>query len=261
MTSSRQIRAITGLAGLLLAGSRLWCQESPSLGEVARETRKDHSTSGRVSGKQLLSEEDDGPDSTGLWRLRTCVYAGCYELSISLPKSPKWIPAAGEPRRILIPVQGYEEDASHAIRIYAAEGLARGNTIDVARRTLLQSWFARPEYFGQGARLTRDEHSAMNATSVVTTRFTIPGNKVEYRGTSVVANAWDANHAFACVFREDDADTASSICDAIINSAQSQVLLPPPKQPRIRPYHPPQYYPENDPADDPPQDAGDDDAQ
>ena len=58
---------------------------------------------------------------------------------------------------MLIPVPGYEEDPSRAIRVYAAESNDVRTFVDAFKRTFLQGWFARPEYFGQSAELLRDE--------------------------------------------------------------------------------------------------------
>jgi hypothetical protein len=227
-----------------------WAQDSasPSIADVARATRQAHASPGHVAGKELLNEEEDGPDTTGVWRLDACTLATtCYEISVTLPKSLKWTRLAAEPRPVLIPVLGQLADTSHAVRLYAAENLAPLNTIDVARRTLLQSWFGRPEYFGHEAQLLRDEHLSMNATTLVVTHFTIAEGAVNYRGVSVLAAAYNDNHGFACVYRDEDINQASSICDAIIKSADSHMLMDPPKRPATPKYRtPPQYYPEND---------------
>jgi hypothetical protein len=223
---------------------------NPSLADVARATRQEHAAPGHVPGKQLVDEEEDGPDSTGVWRLDACTLTStCYEVSITLPKSPKWTRLPSESRPVLIPLQNQEADMSHAIRLYAAENLAPANTLDVARRTLLQSWFARPEYFGHEAQLLRDEHLSMNSTSLVVTHFTVAGGAVKYRGVSVLAGAYNDNHGFACVYREEDASAASSVCDAIIKSVDSHMLMDPPRRPAPKYHNPPHY--EDDPADSP----------
>lgn len=238
-------------------GVGAWAQESsPSLGDVARQTRKKHLAAGHAVTKQIASEEEDGPDSSGIWRVRLCSRTPCYELSITLPKSPKWSRPASEPRPVLIPLLDYEEDSSHAIRVYAAESLGPPYpSIDVAKRIFLQGWFARPEYFGQGARLVLDEHVSIDGYQSLMTHFTLTGGGLKYRGLSVVASSANGNYGFACVFREEDSSAASSVCDAIVKSARNQVLEP--AKPRVYPMYqdPPQYYPRYDePRDDPPQD-------
>ena len=148
------------LAGLFLgAGLGAWGQDSSgqSLGDVARKTRQEHSAAGRVAAKQPLNEEDGGPDAGGVWRMRLCTLIPCYELSVTLPKNPRWSRAAEQPRPVLIAVPGHEEDSGHAIRVYAAESNDLKYTVDTFKRAFLQGWFARPEYFGQAARLARDE--------------------------------------------------------------------------------------------------------
>jgi hypothetical protein len=233
----------------------VWAQgtSSQSLGEIARRTRKQREAPGHVAGKLLVNEEEDGPDTTGVWRLPACTLpTTCYEISVTLPKNQKWTRLTSEPRPVLIFVPGHEGDMSHAIRLYAAEDLAPTAALDMARRTLLQSWFARPEYFGRSARQLRDEHLSMNSTSLVVTHFVVPSGAVNYRGVSVLAGAYNDNHGFACVFREEDASQASSICDAIISSAESQMLIDPVQKPVSQKPH---ASPDNcdcDPGDDPP---------
>ncbi len=50
----------------------VWAQDSSglSLGDLARKTRKEHSEPGHVSGMQLVTEEEDGPYTTGIRRVR-----------------------------------------------------------------------------------------------------------------------------------------------------------------------------------------------
>lgn len=133
---------------------------SPSLGDVARKTRKEHSSASHLPAKQVTNEEEDGPDAGGVWRVRLCSRTPCYELSIALPKNPRWIRPTAAPRPVLIPLVGHEDDMSHAIRVYAAESIGPAYpALDVAKRTFLQAWFARPEYFGP--RLTQDERIEM----------------------------------------------------------------------------------------------------
>lgn len=231
--------------------------EAPSLGDAARTARKEHATlygtaGNRTATKQLSSEEEGGPDSSGVWRTRMCTESQipCYELSIALPKTPKWSRAADPPRPALIPVPGKENDAAHAIRVYVAESVGPMYLIDVAKRTFLQSWFARPEYFGQAARLLRDERVKIDNYDATITHFTVLSAAAQYRGQSVLSATPYGNFGFACAFREEDGNTADSICDAIIKSAKIQTLQP--RRLTAYPIQPPQS---EDPPDDPPDDA------
>lgn len=258
------------LAGFALGvGLGAWGQDSSgqsssgqsssgqSLGDVARKTRQEHSAAGHVAAKQPLNEEDDGPDAGGVWRMRLCTLIPCYELSITLPKDPKWSRAAEQPRPVLIPVSGHEEDSSHAIRVYAAESNDLKYNMDSFKRAFLQGWFARPEYFGQAARLVRDEHVQIDWSTGTITHFTIATAALKYRGLSVVAATPYGNYGFACVYREEDSTVAAVICDAIIKSAQYQELQPS----YIRRVYPPANAPPEDPPDDPPDNSPDDDPQ
>lgn len=235
-------------------GACVWAQDaSPSLGDVARKTRKEHSSVAHVPARQVTNEEEDGPDAGGVWRVRLCSRTPCYELSIALPKSPRWIRPKAEPRPVLIPLQGHAEDLSRAIRIYAAESLGPSYpSLDVAKRAFLQGLFARPEYFGQSARLVLDEHISLDGGPATITHFTLISDEIKFRGLGVIASAANGNYGFACAFREEDSSAASSICDAIVKSARSQALEP--SRPRFYPtYQSPQYYPRyDDPPDDPP---------
>ena len=250
----RGSRILAALA--LLASSGAFAQDSsgPSLGDVARKTRQEHAAPDRVAGKQLVNEEEDGPDTTGIWRVRLCSRTPCYELSIALPKSPKWTRAKAEPRPVLIPVPGAETDSNRVIRIYAAEslGTAPYSPVDGAKRVFLQGWFARPEYFGQAARIALDEHVQIDGANATISHFTVTGDTSKYRGLSIVATTPNGSYGFACAFREEDTSAASSICDAIVKSARSQALEPG-KRPVYPNYEPPEYDPRYDP-DDPPDD-------
>jgi hypothetical protein len=221
---------------------------SPSLGDIARKIRKEHSSASHVPAKQVTNEEEDGPDAGGVWRVRLCSRTPCYELSIALPKDPRWIRPTAAPRPVLIPLLGHEDDMSHAIRVYAAESIAAPYpALDVAKRTFLQGWFARPEYFGQGARLTQDERIEVEGGQGVITHFTVISGGIKFRGLGVVATAPNGNYGFACTFLDEDTNTAHSICDAIVRSAHGQLLEP--SRVQVYPNYYPPYYPR---YDDPP---------
>jgi len=228
-----------------------------TLGDVARKTRKERAASDHAPSRQLVNEEEDGPDTTGVWRVRLCSRTPCYELSIALPKSPKWKRAAEQPRPALIPLAGPQEDPDRVIRVYVGESLEHMCSIDGAKRTFLQGWFARPEYFGRAAHIVLDEHTMVDNFQAIISHFIVAGDAVKYRGMSVVSMTPNGNYGFACVFREQDATAAASICDAIIKSARGQMLEP--SRPRYyptyqdpQPYYP-QYYPQNDPHEEDPE--------
>ena len=254
-TSSSTVRRWLVLAALTLCViSGAWAQDSSdqSLGDVARKTRKEHAAPDHVPGKQLVNEEEDGPDTTGIWRVRLCSRTPCYELSIALPKSPKWTRAKAEPRPVLIPLPGVEADSNRVIRIYPAESLGGVpySPVDGAKRVFLQSWFARPEYFGQAARIVLDEHVQIDGANATISHFTVTGDAGKYRGLSIVATTPNGSYGFACAYREEDANAASSTCDAIVKSARSQALEPG-KRPVYPNYEPPEYYPQRYDPDDP----------
>jgi hypothetical protein len=247
--------ALAGLA--LYTGLGAWGQDSTaqpssgqSLGDVARKTRQEYSATGHVAARQRVNEEDDSPDRSGVWRVKSCTRTPCYQLSITLPKNAKWTREKEEPRPVLIPLAGHEDDPHHAIRVYAAESLGPAySPNDIATRTFLQGWFARPEYFGQAARLVRLDHAKINNLDATIAQFTVQNSTTKYRGLSVAGASPYGNYAFACVFCEEDAGAASSICDAVIKSAAMQTL-----QPRRLPEYQ-EYSPQ---PDDPPDDAPDD---
>jgi len=143
-----------------------------------------------------------------------------------------------------------DKSSDHSVRVYAAGLLEPQYPFDPARRTLLQGWFAKPEYFGQSAHIVRDEDFRLDGYEAVISHFTITAASGNYRGLSIVAGSPNGNYGFACVFREEDSAAATSICDAIVQSAQNQVLQPAPP-PQIQP-DPPSEDPADDPPDDPP---------
>jgi hypothetical protein len=246
------------VAGLLMLGcmaSPAQDSSAPSLGDLARKTRAERSAPGHVAGKQLVNQEEDGPDTTGVWRIQLCSRTPCHELSVTLPKNPAWKRAADEPRPVLIPLPGATQDPKAEIRLYNAESLGPlYSPLDGAKRVFLQGWFSRPEYFGQGARTLLDEHVQVDNDQGLVSHFSVMSGATKYRGLSIVVGIGTGNYGFACVYRERDADEAGSICDAIINSAHSEVLEPGtrPKYPSYR--KPPQYYPGDDPPEDSPAD-------
>jgi hypothetical protein len=281
ITIRRSIQKSITVAALFLCASLLaFAQdpicETPSLGDVARQTRKDNSAPGHVAGKQLSDEEEDGPDTTGVWRVRLCTKTPCYELSVALPKDAKWTRSKDEPRPVLIPLpsqdKSQDKNAGQVIRLYAAQfPLGPGpyytsvngqnyttfpGQVDASKRLLLQSWFSRPEYFGQGARISQDEHVQVDNSNAVISHFSVAAGETKFLGLSIIVASNNGNYGFACVYREEDAGGAASICEAILRSARSQAL-----DPGIRPlfpgYQSPQYYPYypriDDPAPDPPQ--------
>lgn len=249
----RALAAVILAVSVLWAGLGAWAQDSSSqpLGDVARKTRQERASAAHVPAKQPASEGDDGPDSGAVWRLRLCTLTPCYELSVTLPKSPKWSRSTQVPWAVLIPVTGHEEDASRAIRVYAADSTDLKFTVDTFKRAFLQGRFARTDYFGQSARLTRDEHVPLDWSTGTITHFTITTDALKYRGLSVVAASPYGNYGFACVFREEDSAAGTSICDAIIKSAHYQELQPS----YIHPVYPQTQDPEPyDPqSDDPPE--------
>jgi len=228
------------VALVLSAISYLAAQDAqgPSLGDFARSERKERSTPGHAGARRVFSEEDDGPDPGGVWRADLCVQTQmlCYDLSVTLPQTLKWVRAADPPRPVLIAVPG-QTDPAHVIRVYAAE-LLPPYFLDLSKRTFLQSWFARPEYFGQSARIVLDEHVRINNWNAVISHFTVESGADKYHGVSVVAASGYGNHGFACTYPDEDASVAGSICDALIQSASAQIL-----QPRQLPIYPGPYYP------------------
>jgi hypothetical protein len=227
---------------------------APSLADVARKTRQENSTPGHVAGKQLMNDEDDGPDTTGVWRVRLCTNNPCYELSVTLPKDAKWTRAKDQPRPVLIPLPGQKADASRDIRLYAAvmpfgSQPSAFNPLDGSKRLFLQSWFSRPEYFGHAARISLDERMTIDMSPAVISHFSVDDAQNKYLGLGLIAASPNGNYGFACVYREEDANAAASVCDAIIHSAHSQSLAP--AQPQgYRPYQGPQYYPYSPRIDD-----------
>jgi hypothetical protein len=230
---------------------------SPSLGDVARSTRKEHASADHVTAKQVTDEDVDGPDAGGVWRVELCLQMPCHEFAITLPKSLKWSREASEPRPVYISLPGHEGDRNHAIRVYAAHAIPRTYYgYDSGTKIFLQSWFARPEYFGQAARIVQRQGVVVDGRGATIAHFTVASGVVKFRGASVVALTSYGEFGFACVFREEDAGDAASICDAIIASARSPSLQPVP--PRYYPNYPgygsPGYVPRNDPPSDPPED-------
>ncbi len=222
-------------------------QDSPaqSLGDVARKTRQERSAPSHVPARRVAAEDFDGPDASGVWRMRLCTISPCSELSITLPKTPKWSRAVEEPKPVLIPVAGHEDEPNRAIRVYAGQSIDLKYFADGFKRTFLQGWFARPEYFGQSAQLLRDEHVPLDFSNGTVTHFTITTATLKFRGLSVIAGSNQGNFGFACVFREEDSAVGTSICEAIVKSARYQEL----QSSFIRKVYPPA----DDPPDDPPE--------
>lgn len=217
------------IAGLLIfcAGVYVSGQDSPSpsLGDVARQSRTEHASPGQTAAEHSLNEDEDGPDASGTWQVRLCPQLPCDVLSITLPKTSKWSRAADPPRPVLIPVPGEGNDPAHAIRVYAADSIEGRAYLESADKTFLQGWFARPQYFGRAARLERIERVKIDNYDAKITHFSVeaaPG----YHGLSVVSATAYGNFGFACVFRDEDASAAANVCDAIVKSARFQTIRP-----------------------------------
>ena len=249
-TRAWMLVALLSCAGLGALAQDSSGQDSParSLGDVARKTRQERSAPSHAPARKVAAEDFDGPETSGVWRMRLCTVTPCYELSIALPKNPKWSRATLEPRPVLIPVPGHDKDSSRAIRVYSGESSDPKYFVDDFKRTFLQAWFARPEYFGQSAQLLRDEHVPIDFTNGTITRFTITTATFKYRGLGVVAGSNQGNFGFACVFREEDSAVGTSICDAIVKSARYQEL-----QSFVRKVYPPVDDPPDAPDEDDPQ--------
>lgn len=245
MRSPGTIRVVFAIVAIgcacLLAPAQDSTTPAPSLGDLARKTRRENSSPGHVRGKTLEDEENDGPDTTGVWRVRLCTRTPCYELSIVLPRELKWTRQKEEPRAVLIPLPGVQEDAGRVIRVYVAESPGSiYSQPDQAKRTFLQGWFARPEYFGRAAHIDFDQHVSVDGAFGILSYFTVVTTP-KYRGVSVITSSPNGAYGFACAFREQDLSAALSICEAIVKSTRAQALVPAPL---------PAYEPD-DPPDDP----------
>ena len=245
-------RALSALVCSICLYPAVWSQEpglAPSLGDLARREREERSA--HSAARQTLSNEEDGPDHSGVWHVQLCTLTQvpCYDLAVTLPKTLKWRRAEDQPRPVLISLPGLEDDPSHSIRVYVAQALPPMYAINIAKRTLLQSWFSRPEYFGEPARLVRDEHVKIDNSDAAITQFVVGSGAAKYRGLSVVATSPYGNYGFACAYRDEDSSVASSICEAVIKSATIQTLQPRQLTIYPGPYYPPYYYPP--PDDDP----------
>ncbi len=246
-TRAGLIAAVLALCAGVSAGAQQAAE--PSLGDVARKTRKEHAAPHPPS-RELVNEEEDGPDTTGVWRIHMCRQTPCGELTITLPKTPKWTRGKDEPRPVVIALPGAEEDANRVIRIYAAQSLQQTyGWVNTAAQQFLQGWFAREEYFGKAAHIVRLEQVLLDNQAAALTHFTVTPGAEKYRGFSVVTGSGGGYYGFACTYREEDAKAAESICDAIVKSAHNQVLDPALRQPY--PYSPPYYPPRYDPPEDP----------
>jgi hypothetical protein len=258
-------RMLATVAALIFGSSvRCWGQDSgqsPSLGDIARKSRKEHASGSHVQAKQVVNEEEDGPDPGGVWRLHSCAYLPCMEIAITLPKTLKWSRSANQPRPVLISLKSAEDDPSHAIRIYAGDALWGASDAtryypDTARRVFLQELFARPEYFGQAARFVRDEHVQQSSYPATITHFTVATGDAKYRGLSIVSATISGALGFACVYREEDSKEAASICDGIIKSASIEAQAQ--YRPQVRTEYPEELPPYRPQVDDPPEDSPED---
>jgi hypothetical protein len=139
--------------------------------------------------------------------------------------------------------------------VYKAELIPTNiGTADAAKKTFLQAWFARPEYFGQPARISNDERMPIETGEAKLSHFTVSRDTTKFRGVSIVEGSPLGFYGFACVFPDDDSSGASSVCDAIIRSAHAQTFLTAYKRPTPQYVDPPQYYPRyDDPPDEDPE--------
>jgi hypothetical protein len=207
------------ISGLAIAA---WAQDSgqaPSLGDLARKTRQQHTAKDHVAAKQALTEENQ----SATWGVHACKHMPCYSLSITLPKNVQWSKLGDGPTFAIIPVRGHEADQGHIIRVYGAD-LLNTRTVEQGKHGFLQIWFSQPYYFGQAAKFEFDDQTTIDGNPAVITHFTLPNRVGLYRGLGLIAATPAGSFGFACVFRDDDSGDATSVCESVLNSGRITVM-------------------------------------
>jgi hypothetical protein len=213
------LAGLTLICGLLVAAGAQDSGQAPSLGDLARKTRQEHTAKDHVASKQVLNEESQ----SATWVVHACRRMPCYSLSITLPKNAQWSkPATGQVYAI-IPVPGHEADSGHIIRLYGAD-LLNTYTVEQGKHAFLQEWFSRPYFFGQAAKFLFDDQTTVDGTPAVITHFTLPNKVGEYRGLGLIAGTPSGTAGFACVFRDDDSGDATSACEGVLNSGRISTM-------------------------------------
>jgi hypothetical protein len=219
--STRRIFAgLTVICGLGNAG---WAQDSgqaPSLGDLARKTRQEHTATDHVASKQILNEESQ---AAATWPVVACKHRPCYSLSITLPKNAQWSKADAGQKYAFIALPGHEAEPGHIIRVYGAD-LLNSSTVEQGKHAFLQGWFSQPYVFGAAAKFVFDDQTTVDGNPAVITHFTLPNKMGQYRGLGLIAGTPAGSFGFACVFRDDDSGDATSVCESVLSSARITVM-------------------------------------
>lgn len=219
LSNRRMLAGLTLICGLAITARAQDSSRTPSLGDLARRTRQEHTAKDHVASKQVLNEESQ----SATWVVHACKHMPCYSLSITLPKNAQWSKPATGQVYATIPLPGHEADPNHIIRVYGAD-LLNTYTIERGKRLFLQEWFSRPYFFGQSAKFVFDDPTAVDGTPAVITHFTLPNRVGQYRGLALIAGTPAGTVGFACVFRDDDSGDAISVCESILNSGRISVM-------------------------------------
>jgi hypothetical protein len=217
--SIRSVAGIVLVCGLAVAA---WAQDSgqaPSLGDLARKTRQEHTAKDHVAAKQALTEESQ----SATWPVVACKYRPCYSLSITLPKNMQWSKPGDGPTFAIIPLPGHESDSGHLIRVYAGN-LLNTTTVEQGKNAFLQEGFWRPYSFGPAGKSVFDDQITIDGNPAVITHFTLPNKVGLYRGLALIAGTPAGSFGFACVFRDDDSGDATSVCESALNSGRISVM-------------------------------------
>ncbi|MGC2328422.1 MAG: hypothetical protein WA604_17040 [Candidatus Sulfotelmatobacter sp.] len=216
-------RIMAGLAFISAIAIAAWAQDSgqaPSLGDLARKTRQEHTSKDHVASKKVLNEENH---ASATWPVVACKYRPCYSLTITLPRNTQWSKPGDGQTYASIALPGKEADQGHIIRVYGAS-LLNSSTVEQAKHAFLQGWFSQPYFFGQAAKFLFDEQTTIDGNPAVITHFTLPNKMGPYGGLGLIAGTPAGSFGFACVFRDDDSGDATSVCESILNSGRITMM-------------------------------------
>lgn len=219
--SIRRIMAgLTFISGIAMAALAQDSGQAPSLGDLARKTRQEHTAKDHVASKQVLNEESQ---AAATWPVVACKRRPCYSLSITLPKNAQWSKPDTGQKYAIIALPGHEAEPGHIIRVYGADLLNSG-TVEQGKHAFLQGWFSQPYVFGAAAKFVFDDQTTVDGNPAVITHFTLPNKVGLYRGLALIAGTPAGSFGFACVFRDDDSGDATSVCESVLSSGRIVVM-------------------------------------
>jgi hypothetical protein len=182
--------------------------ENPSLGDVARKARQEKQTNEHAAPKHVLNEENLGPPGRRTYAY-VCRPTPCSYLNVMLPPGslyPGVVPLDGNP--------------AHNVAVISAM-LLQSSELQSAKTEFLVNSIAR--MYHAPIKFDFDEDTRIDQWRALLTHFTMTGRVEMHRGIALFVLVPNGAMGLACIYRDEVAGDASSVCDSVFNSAKVTV--------------------------------------